>query len=210
MNIIGAGLPRTGTSTLQDTLNLLGFGPCFHAREIVGNDAEIDRWIAGFRGPPVDLRAALHGYRATTDSPACFYWRELADEYPDAKVILGVRDPHSWYRSMTKTVLRPGMFDETGDPECDPALRGLRRLADAMNDKVFGHRHDEDSLLDAYHRHNDEVRKGIPAERLLEYDVAQGWGPLCEFLGVAVPDTPFPWLNDSRQFVANVENHRNG
>jgi hypothetical protein len=204
MEVVGAGFPRTGTSTLDDALTRLGFGPCHHAKDLIGRPEKVGQWLRAYAGERVDFRALLAGYRASTDAPGCFFWRELMDEFPQARVILCERDPQSWYASMSRTILRQDLFD--GPP--DPSLADLRRLSGAMFEHVFGNRLDEAHLVEVFERHNAEVRRAVPAGRLLVYEVSQGWEPLCRFLGVDVPDEPFPWLNDSAQFVSRIEQHR--
>lgn len=204
MRIIGAGLPRTGTSTLRDALNLLDLGPCYHTSELLNHLDHIGQWLAAYQGGPVPF-ATLAGYQATADSPGCFFWRELAQKYPDAKVVLTVREPRSWYASMANTVLRREVVAESADP----TLAGLRRLALAVLDRLdVDGEPDEVRLIDYFHRHNAEVRQTIPADRLLVYEVREGWAPLCDFLGVPVPDQPFPWLNSSAEYVARVAEHQ--
>ncbi|KPI15580.1 hypothetical protein OK074_2025 [Actinobacteria bacterium OK074] len=204
LKIIGAGLPRTGTLTLHRALSQLGFGPCYHTKEITEKLDHIERWIQAYAGQPLDPRALFAGYRATTDAPGCFFWRELVRAYPDARVILSTRDVHAWYASMRNTVLRQELLDHADDP----VLAELHRLARATLDHAFGDRRDEAHLTEVFHRHNSEVCEGISADRLLVYDVREGWEPLCAFLGVNPPDTPFPWLNDTAQYVAKAQARR--
>jgi len=203
VRIIGAGLPRTGTSTLCAALDRLGLGPCYHARETLRRLDHIGQWLAAYDGGPVPYRL-LAGYQVTTDAPSCFFWRELTGEYPRAKVILTVRDAGSWYRSTIRTVLRQDLYPASADP----ALAGLRQLAQAANKYFYRADTEEAPLVERFHRHNAEVRAAVPADRLLVYEVAQGWPPLCEFLGVPVPDTPFPWLNSTAEYAAKIEQRR--
>jgi hypothetical protein len=204
MKIIGVGLPRTGTLTLHDVLSQLGFGPCYHTKEMVEKPDHVEHWMRAYAGEPIDPRAVFADYQATTDAPGCFFWRELIREYPDAKVILSIRDAQSWYKSMSGTVLRQDLFDASADP----VLGRLHRLAQTTFDHAFGDRRDEAHLTEVFHRHNGEVRREVPDGRLLVYDVRQGWAPLCEFLGVDIPDTPFPWLNNAAEYVEKVTERR--
>ena len=204
MKILGVGFPRTGTVTLYEALNQLGLGPCYHTKEMVRKPGHIDHWVRVYEGAPVDARTVFAGYRATADAPGCFFWRELIREYPDAKVVLTVRTAQSWYRSMSDTILRQDLLDASADP----ALDGLNRLARAMSDRVFDGRRDEAHLTAVFNRHNAEVRRDVPADRLLVYEAGQGWEPLCAFLGVVPPATPFPWLNNTAEFVGKAEKHR--
>ncbi|GIH97983.1 sulfotransferase family protein [Planobispora siamensis] len=211
LQVIGAGLGRTGTSSLKIALEHLGFAPCYHMFEVLGDIERMRQWTAVAQGAAPDWEAIFHGYRACVDFPAAAYWRELADHYPEAKVILTLRDPDAWYESARKTIFRlPRVLRH---PVLGPALRtvlpaqarltAFTRMLSAVNqdrrDIVF----DRASALKYYERHNAEVRASVPPERLLIYRVGQGWEPLCDFLGVPVPGTPFPRANDSSRFWSN-------
>ncbi|MCX5241309.1 sulfotransferase family protein [Streptomyces prunicolor] len=204
MKIIGVGFPRTGTVTLYEALNQLSLGPCYHTKEMINKPDHIEHWVQVYEGGPIDPHAIFAGYQATADAPGCFFWRELIREYPEAKVILSIRDAQTWYRSMSDTVLRQDLLDKSADP----VLAGLRRLALAMFDHVFDNRRDEAHLTAVFNRHNAEVQREVPADRLLVYEVTQGWAPLCEFIGVDSPVTPFPWLNNTAEYVDKAEKHR--
>lgn len=203
MKVIGAGLPRTGTAALRDALVRLGFGPCYHTSEILDRLDHVGPWLAAYEGEPVPYEL-FAGYQATADAPSCFFWRALIDEYPQAKVILTVRDARSWYQSMLTTLLRRDRFG----PSPDPVLAALRELALATFTHVYGPDNDEDRLTALFHRHNAEVRATVPADRLLIYEVADGWAPLCAFLGVPVPEEPFPWRNSSAEWASRVDRRR--
>jgi hypothetical protein len=208
MRVIGAGMGRTGTLSLKAALERLGFGPCHHMMEVIEHPGRIPLWAAAARGEPPDWERLLGGYQATTDWPACTFWRGLVEAYPDAKVLLSVRDPERWYESMLATVYGISTWARTAPPDTVPAP--MRQLADMAQDLIwqgtFGGRfEDREHAIAVFRRHNDEVRDGVPAERLLVYEVGQGWGPLCDFLGVPVPAEPFPRLNDAASFHARVE-----
>nr|WP_279582977.1 sulfotransferase family protein [Fodinicola feengrottensis] len=127
------GLPAYCTSTQQTVLNKLGFGPCYHMREVMEHPEHIDSWVAAYSGEKIDLVATFAGYQSTTDSPGCYFWRELMEAYPDAKVLLSVRDPEKWYQSMIKTVLNEDLFKEVDGP-----TTSARRLVPVMFDRMFG------------------------------------------------------------------------
>ncbi|GII89217.1 sulfotransferase family protein [Sphaerisporangium siamense] len=205
MRVIGAGFGRTGTLSLKAALEGLGFAPCNHMREVMARPALIHGWLAIAEGRSRDWDGVLGGFDATVDWPAAAYWRELAAHYPAAKVVLTVRDPEAWYASMCATI-----FDEARAH--GPGVRLLSRLsADyrafrRMAYLAVLHRAlddvgpDKEALIRRFEEHVREVREAIPADRLLVYDVRQGWPPLCAFLGVPVPDEPFPRLNDRQTF----------
>jgi len=202
LDVIGAGFGRTGTLSLKAALEELGFGPCYHQYELVAHLEHVQSWSAANTGDAQALREPLSGYRSTVDWPGCYFWRELADLYPEAKVVLSVRPSDRWYASFRDTVGAVLTLNRTR--EVPPEFRPLIE----MNDKVIRERcfgadfnvDDEVAVLDAYEAHNAAVRAGIAANRLLEFDVAHGWERLCDFLDVPVPDTTFPNINDRDQF----------
>ncbi|GGK94056.1 sulfotransferase family protein [Sphaerisporangium melleum] len=214
LEVIGAGLPRTGTTSMKAALDRLGFGPCFHTFEVLRRPDLADRWLPACSGEPLDWERTFAGYRSTQDWPAAFFWRELAAAYPRAKVVLTVRDPHAWYTSFRvlgsadpRGPLRPEDAAEAVRPVV-AALERMRPLFEHIARTVFGEdvrlgekMPEEDRAVAAYHRHLAAVRAAIPAERLLVFDVRQGWEPLCAFLGAAPPPAePFPHLNDAASF----------
>ena len=194
LKVIGAGLGRTGTLSLKLALEKLGLGPCYHMAELFVDMSRVPLWIAAADGNP-DWDAIFSGFVSTTDYPACSFWRGLIEHYPDAKVLLTVRDADKWFDSTQATIFSPEMKARIAS---SPMLEVVTKTVW----KDFGDRiHDRDFMTASFARHNDEVRRGVPKDRLLEFDVRQGWEPLCEFLGVPVPDTPFPRTN-SREEVA--------
>jgi len=189
LKVIGAGFGRTGTLSLKFALEQLGFGPCYHMVEVFKNQAA-DLWYEAAEGRP-DWPRIFDGYNATVDWPSATFYAELADYYPDAKVILTKRDPEAWFRSTQATI-----FKQT-PPESDPFGRMVRSVIGRLFDQRM---HDHDHVIGVYERHNAEVVKRIPAHRLLVYEVAEGWKPLCDFLGVPVPDAPMPAVNSTEDF----------
>lgn len=203
MDVIGAGYGRTGTVSLQAALVKLGFDPCHHMSEMIMNIDQIPRWREALATDPVDVGRVYEGYRATVDWPGCFYWRELLEAWPDAKVILTTRDPHRWYESARDTIF--AFQQRPLSPEVTD--RDIRFLIEELIPRVMdiggGRRLDqvgEDEAIEAFKKHFAEVRSSVPADQLLVYQVSEGWGPLCDFLGVPVPDEEFPHLNESANF----------
>ena len=207
MDVIGAGFGRTGTLSLQSALKRLGFAPCHHMTEIMVNLDQVPLWREALAKDPVDVRRVYEGYRATVDWPGCFYWRELLETWPQAKVILTTRDPHRWYASARKTIFalhhRP-LPAEVTDPDMIDFHRFMfEELVPRVMDIGGGRRLDEvseDEAVEAFNEHIAHVRGSVPADQLLVYQVSEGWGPLCDFLDVAVPDEEFPHVNESENF----------
>jgi hypothetical protein len=208
IQVIGAGLGRTGTLSLKSALEELGFIKCYHMIEVLARMDDARTWDAASRGEPVDWDRLFDGYRATVDWPGCSFYRELLQQYPEAKVILTVRDPERWYDSAHQTIyfVRHAFPEWTG--LIFPRMRVFRRMLDRIIwDGMFRGRFEDRAVaIEAFNRHNEQVRRDVPADRLLVYEVREGWEPLCSFLGVPVPEgKPFPHLNDSAEFRARIE-----
>lgn len=192
MKLIGTGFGRTGTDSMREALNMIGAGPCHHMREVQGDEAHRDLWRAAVAGDgPIDWDVLLDGYASCVDWPTAHYWPELLRRWPEAKVLLTWRDAESWWRSFEKTIL-PVILEST-----DGQSMGLGLI----RDKVFGGRADDrDHAVAVYEANIARVTAEVPAERLLVYPVGSGWAPLCDFLGVPVPDAPFPRINSAAEF----------
>lgn len=197
LKVIGAGLARTGTLSLKVALEQLGLRPCYHMVEVWTDLPCIDDWIEAADGRP-DWDKIFAGYEATVDYPGCHFWRELMAEYSDAKVVLSVRDPNRWFESTQATVFSPQSRALLGDSP-------LRTFMEKTVWNDFGSAIDDrDHMVAAFERHVAEVQRAVPRDRLLVFDVTQGWQPLCEFLGVPIPGTPFPRLNSRAEMAARV------
>ncbi|HWA04070.1 MAG TPA: sulfotransferase [Rhizomicrobium sp.] len=200
LEIIGAGFGRTGTLSLKLALEQLGFGPCYHMMEVFRRPGDAETWEAAARGEATDWRAFLREFRSAVDWPACYFWRELWAVYPQARIILTERDPESWYRSISSTIFE---FMQKGDPSTidDPLRRAQMKMGQyIVGERTFGNDIGREHVLDVYRRNSDEVRRLVPQEKLLVYDAREGWEPLCRFLGVPVPGTPYPKTNSTEEF----------
>lgn len=196
--MVGAGLPRTGTYALKFSLELLLRAPCCHMSAIPGHPFNLgDGWDQAIAGRHVDWRQLLAGFTAAVDWPTARFWRELSDEYPDALVLLSVRnDAQSWWESMGQTLVpyvRRAIA--SGQTEGGGLSELLRQFAQGENWD------DPALMMAAYNRHNDEVRNTVPARRLLEWRASDGWHPLCRALGVPIPGVPFPWINKRKDWI---------
>ncbi len=195
LKVIGAGFGRTGTASLKIALETLLGGPCYHMTEVLGHAGEVDLWLDVVAGKP-DWSAIFGNYVATVDFPACTYWRELADAYPDAKILLSVRDPERWFASTQKTI-----FSKRMQAYQDGSKWGGMAKA-TIDAHIGGDLNDKDKVIAAYLAHNEAVKAAFGPERLLVFEAKEGWGPLCEFLDVPVPDAPYPNVNSSQEFEA--------
>jgi hypothetical protein len=203
LEVIGVGYGRTGTLSLKAALERLGFGPCYHAVEFMRHPEHQARWEAAFHGNP-EWEQVFAGYRSTVDFPGAAFWRELADAYPQAKVILTVRDPEEWYASMRETFLAAAGPD--GQPPIPGASDGTFGGAQGWS-QMMADLQDEPTAIANFKQHIEGVQSYVPSHRLLVYEVREGWQPLCDFLEVRVPDEPFPRLNDSEAFKELMAQH---
>jgi len=203
LQIIGAGFGRTGTSSLKLALEQLGFAPCYHMLEVTARPEHSALWLAANRGEPLEWSKIFGGYSATVDWPACLFWRELLVEYPEARVILTVRNAVDWYASFRETILARV---ENLPPIVSPAIRALYDVSrELILQRTFrGGAGDERRAMDALDAHNAAVTAGVEPRRLLVYDVAEGWEPLCAFLDVPVPSGAFPHVNPRTTFSAEL------
>ncbi|MEV4754699.1 sulfotransferase family protein [Micromonospora sp. NPDC049559] len=217
LDVIGVGLGRTGTRSLKEALELLGLGPCHHMSELFTNPSSIAEWLRAAEGEPVDWERLYAGYRSTVDWPGAAFWRDLVAAYPEAKVLLTVRDPGRWYDSVAQTIHATRFADPDTMPpavrerfDAHPELWDQPKVVETLVwQGTFGGRFtDRDHALAVYEAHRAAVRATVPAERLLEFDVAQGWEPLCAFLGVPAPDAPFPLLNTTAEFQRRLATPR--
>lgn len=189
LQVIGAGLGRTGTLSLKLALEHIGFGPCYHMTEVMGQARKrMPQWFDVISGAP-DWDAIFDGFVATVDYPTCTYWRELAAHYPEAKVVLSDRDADGWYDSVRQTIFSPTNVDAfLGSPVREFMLG-------AVIGPFVDHLDDREWMTAYFNRWRAEVIAGLPAERLLVHRSAEGWEPLCAFLGVPVPAEPYPRVN---------------
>jgi Sulfotransferase domain len=166
--------------------------------EVLGNPGGIGPWMDAADGRP-DWDAVFRGYRSSVDFPACAFYRELAAAYPEAKVVLTMRDAGSWFESVNETIMNPKVNAHLAK---SPFGEMVGRIVLAR----FDHRVDDrEHMVECFERHVEEVKESIPADRLLVYEVKEGWGPLCEFLGMDAPTEPFPRVNTRDETRALLE-----
>lgn len=191
LKVIGAGFGRTGTMSLQLALNKIGVGPCHHMQHVNADVAT--KLHAVKNGEKPDWDSLLEGYQSAVDWPWSAFYKEIMEKYSEAKVILTVRDPEKWYASASTTI---GMMARNAPPS------GFRDFVHAVVfDGIFdGRFFDKEYAIKKFNEHIEEVKKTVPGDRLLVFEVKEGWEPLCSFLNVPVPDGPFPKTNTSDGF----------
>ena len=200
MHAIGAGFGRTGTNSLKLALERLLGAPCYHMFELIARPADVAVWAAAADGEPVDWHDLFAGWGAAVDWPAVSFHTELAEAFPDAIVVLSIRDPAAWWTSADQTIfpmLRSVPHRGEGAPTVGDVARRLV-LADvgSIDDPVVAQR--------AFVDHVERVRATVDPARLVEWNTADGWGPLCRALEVPIPAEPFPRTNDRADLPGRI------
>jgi hypothetical protein len=201
LQVVGAGVGRTGTQSLKYALERLLGAPCYHMMEVVAHPEHIEMWQRAVDGEAVDWDALFADYRAGVDWPAVGFWRELSAAYPESIVLLSVRDTDGWWRSADQTIFE---MARRPPPDDDPVFTPLARMVDDVLGRFSPDWSDEVAAKAAFERHNDDVRRAVPGDRLVEWRPGDGWEPICAALGLAVPDEPFPRFNTTEDFRAVV------
>jgi len=213
MKVIGAGLPRTGTLSQKVALEMLGFEPCYHMVNVLGDLDLATGWRQALDGD-ADWDTIFEGCQASVDWPGSFFYKQLMQHYPEAKVLLSVRDGHAWARSMRETIW--GLFYDDVlmqyvstaraivDPQWDSYISMMKEMWEQSGLLNDGENTTAEWMAAAMERYHDEVKSTVPADRLLVWTASDGWEPICEFLDVPVPDTPFPRLNDGKMFAGRI------
>ncbi len=213
LKVIGAGLPRTATLTQKVALEMLGFGPCYHMVNVLGNLDLLYQWRAALNGD-ADWEQIFGDCQSEVDWPGSFYYKELMAIYPDAKVLLSVRPADAWDRSMRATILDTVTGGDTIAGHLSCAARQINKKWDdylsLMTDMwirqgvVSPDGRQPLDLERAFVDHTEQVKQAVPEDKLLVWTASDGWEPLCEFLEVDVPDAPFPRLNDSDTYTGRI------
>jgi hypothetical protein len=198
LRVVGAGLGRTGTHSLQVALQQLLGGRCYHMMEVFSRPDDIPIWHRAVDGEPPDWDALFADYVAAVDWPVAAFWRELAAYYPDALVLLSMRaDADKWWQSAHDTIFEISNGPIPDDPVFGPQMAMVQ---DMLTTRFTPDWRDPDAAKAAYEAHNERVRATIPPERLLVWRPGDGWDPICAALGLAVPDEPFPHVNTTADF----------
>lgn len=197
LSIIGAGFGRTGTDSLKKALDILGSGPCCHMFEILPDPDRVKTWRGIAHGDKPNWDQVFSDFNSTVDWPSAYYWRELSAHFPDAKVILSVRDAESWWESMDKTIFKG--LRKAGD---HPGSIGLKLIVEGVFGGEINDRH---HAISVYEQNTKDVQAAFGQDRLLTYQLGSGWTPLCNFLGCPIPDTPYPHGNTTAGFDSRVD-----
>lgn len=197
--VIGAGFGRTGTLSLKQALEMLGFAPCHHMDSVKEQPAQAALWLEAIDNPRFDWNRLLGDHAAAVDWPTCFFWRELMAFYPDALVVLSLRDKEGWYRSVRNTIYNALVPPPGVTIPLPPEMLAMAREL-VLNRTFSGRLDDPDYAYTVFEQHNERVRDTVPAQRLLVFEASDGWAPLCQRLGVPLPEVPFPHANSTPEF----------
>ena len=216
IKVIGAGLPRTGTNTLRESLEILGISKTYHMKQLLVHPENLHYWTTLKATGTTDWEGLYDGYQATVDFPCYPWYKEHMKQYPDAKVILSTRPFEKWYTSYSSTI-----WKAQNPPDAERAAMGERIAADprlqtvmkvmGFSKQVMSEEHFQGKFLDkefmekVFNDHHEEAKRYVPAEKLLVYDVTEGWEPLCKFLNVEVPAEPLPHTNKKEDFHEMVK-----
>jgi Sulfotransferase domain len=209
MKVLGVGFGRTGTLSLKAALEDIGAGPCFHMLDLIqgeNKERDLPYWVKIGDGEPVDWHEVFEPWEATVDWPAASKWRELIDVFPDAPVLLNIREFEGFYKSCQNTILAVKLAAQRGEIQQDtnrempaPELWGVIEKLIWQGD-FQGRFEDKEWVRQMYYDRIEEIKNTVPAERLTVWELGDGWGPICEMLGVEEPDHPFPHLHDTNEF----------
>ena len=215
IKIIGAGFPRTGTNTLRESLELLGFRKTYHMKQLLVHPENLHYWSTLKATGTTNWEALYDGYEATVDFPCYPWYKQHMKQYPDAKVILSTRPFEKWYTSFYSTIWQSQNPPESeriamgeriaSSPRLQSVMQVMGLAKQTINEEHFqGKFLDKEFMEKIFNDHNEEVKNYVPANKLLIYDVCEGWEPLCNFLNVNVPTEALPHTNKKEDFAEMV------
>jgi len=203
LKVVGAGLGRTGTHSLKIALEKLLGEPCYHMAEVFQQPQHIPDWHRAAENDMPNWDEFLSGYAASVDWPASAFWKEQSEAFPDSLILLSVRDPESWWNSASKTIFNPanGAGPNNGS-------EWFQMIVALFTNRFVPDIHDREACIAAFNRHNEDVLRTAPQDRLLVWKVTDGWGPICDRLGLPIPEEPFPLTNTTEEFLSRRKEER--
>ncbi|HEX4079483.1 MAG TPA: sulfotransferase [Rhizomicrobium sp.] len=196
LRVVGAGCGRTGTASLKLALERLLGAPCYHMIEVFQHPEHVPLWHQAALGDEPDWNALFAGYAAAVDWPASAFWPELMRAFPDALVLLSLRDPEAWWASAGETIFASLDTNPYVTPE-------WRAMIEAMFRSRWGADiADREASIAAFNAHNARVRNSVSPERLLVWQAGDGWEPICKALHLGTPSEPFPRVNTREDWRA--------
>jgi hypothetical protein len=190
--------------SMKRALDILGFGPCHHMEEVLKDQSQVAAWLAAAKGEEHNWDEMFKGYTSCVDWPSAAYWRELANYYPDAKIILTNRTAESWYASISKTIF--ATIGEKTEENAEHYTDFFEMVWRMVGLNTFdGDITNKDHVIEVFNANVKAAQDAFPSDRLLTYTIGDGWQPLCDWLGVAVPDIPFPRTNNKEEFFEHFD-----
>lgn len=203
LKVVGAGFGRTGTLSLKQALEILGFDKCYHMFEVHNHPEHVNLWRQAHEGKNIDWDTLFAGYQASVDWPSCNLWREQLVHFPEAKVILSLRDPDKWYDSIMATIYRVSAAGLNAPDKTAQAR--AKWVHEIIWDRLFHKRmNDREYVKQVFNEHNAQVIKEVPPDKLLVFEATDGWQPLCDFLDVQVPRETYPKVNTTEEFSERI------
>ena len=215
VKVIGAGMGRTGTLSMKHALEALGYSKCHHMMEVIQNPPQLAYWKEMEKSRTTDFDAMLNGYEAAVDFPGSLYYKELMQKYPDAKVVLTIRPAEKWYKSVSDTIYNlprgPKRLMMKIIGIFKPEVGHIANVFDYVDNAIWGNLfkgrfEDKEFAIQRFDEWTEEVKRVVPKDKLLIFEVTQGWEPLCTFLNKPIPDIPFPRVNDTAEFLERKKN----
>jgi hypothetical protein len=216
IKVIGAGFPRTGTNSLKRSLEMLGVSKCYHMKELLTHPDQLPLWLRLEDTGTTDWDTLYNGFQGSVDFPCYPFYQQHLEKYPEAKVILTIRDFDSWYKSVTSTIWTAGpqnlgqklamMGRMLTDSRVKKVIGCIKFVKRMIWQKEFKGRFEDVAFVkEVFNQHIEKVKSNVPSDQLLVYDVREGWGPLCQFLGVPEPAEPLPHLNKRENFKTMLQ-----
>ena len=204
LKVIGANFGRTATMSLKQGLEILGFKKCYHMSEVVVRPEHVELWLDVWQGKDI-WKTLFVGYQAAVDWPAAAFWPQLMHVYPEAKIVLSIRDPDEWFESAKKTIFRSMDSNLLAQ---DKVLRTrIDMLKEIIIDGTFdGDLTNKDKCIKIYKNNIQKCRSMVPSDRLIEFEPSLGWEPLCQGLDCKIPDKPYPHVNKAEEFAPRWRN----
>lgn len=216
IQVIGAGFPRTGTTTLKQALQILGYNDTYHFKDLIADSKKLKHWQELEKEGTTDFKKLFEGFKATVDFPGYPYYKILMNQYPEAKVILTTRDVNKWYESTSKTIRKSGpqtlfakimlLSKMIFNSNLRNTFKCIKFMKKTYLSKQFNGNFDsETQAKSVFFEHIENVKSHVPKDKLLVFNVSDGWNPLCDFLELPIPNEPFPHLNKKENFHKMVK-----
>ena len=207
--IIAAGFGRTGTMSLKIALEKLGYGPCYHMKEIIEDSSQSDFWQRVYYGGKYSWGELFEKYNSSTDNPVCEFWEEILKEYPNSKIILNTRNPEAWLKSIKETIFLVRVNVPFGVSFMfNTFLRKRKSVMSKVTSMIFGYGENyntsDEHIIKTFNDWNKKVEERCPKDKFLKWEIKEGWKPICQFLGIETPNEDFPRVNDTQEFKDRI------